>query len=129
MVEEKEPKGITRRQFLKGITALGASALLSSCGVKEKPSGEEPTKAPSPTETGPSYPNPCQNKRANPYSFSRTLSCPGDNKYCRHDDHCRLLKERLCRYWRRGDCYQRSGGSVAGPIWPGLCFLIVGRRS
>jgi hypothetical protein len=62
MVEEKEPKGITRRQFLKGITALGASALLSSCGVKEKPSGEEPTKAPSPTEKVPPTQTPVKTK-------------------------------------------------------------------
>lgn len=62
MVEEKEPKGITRRQFLKGITALGASALLSSCGVEEKPSGEEPTKAPSPTEKVPPTQTPVKTK-------------------------------------------------------------------
>ena len=62
MVEEKEPKGITRRQFLKGITALGASALLSACGVKEKPSGEEPTKAPSPTEKVPPTQTPVKTK-------------------------------------------------------------------
>jgi len=62
MVEERESKEITRRQFLKGITALGASALLSSCGVKEKPSGEEPTKAPSPTEKVPPTQTPVKTK-------------------------------------------------------------------
>jgi len=53
MAQEKEPKGITRRQFLKGITALGASALLSSCGVEEEPVSQKPTETLWPAETTP----------------------------------------------------------------------------
>ena len=60
MAQEKEPKGITRRQFLKGITALGASALLSSCGVEEEPVSPKPTETLSPTETTPPTKVPTQ---------------------------------------------------------------------
>lgn len=51
MVSEEEPKKFTRRQFLKGLGALGASALLSSCGPEKSSSQKTPSpdKEPSPT--------------------------------------------------------------------------------
>ena len=60
MPKEKGPKGITRRQFLKGITALGTSALLSSCGVEEEPVSQKPTETLRPAETTPPTKVPTQ---------------------------------------------------------------------
>ncbi|HAG09723.1 MAG TPA: hypothetical protein DCK87_09240, partial [Desulfotomaculum sp.] len=79
MPQEKEPKGITRRQFLKGATALGASALLSSCGFKGEPAGEQPTKIPSPTETIPPAKAPTQESSPipEPTSTPEIVSIPG----------------------------------------------------
>jgi len=76
MVEEKEPKGITRRQFLKGITALGASALLSSCGVKEEPVSQKPTETLRPAETTPPTKVPTQESSPTPQSTLTPESTP-----------------------------------------------------
>ena len=76
MAQEKEPKGITRRQFLKGITALGASALLSSCGVKEEPVSQKPTETLRPAETTPPTKVPTQESSPTPQSTLTPESTP-----------------------------------------------------
>ena len=85
MAQEKEPKGITRRQFLKGITALGASALLSSCGVEEEPVSQKPTETLRPAATTPppkvptqeSSPIPEPTLTPEPTSTPEVVSLPG----------------------------------------------------
>lgn len=76
MVQEKEPKGITRRQFLKGITALGASALLSSCVVEEEPSPKQPTETPPPTEKVPPVQTPAKTEEPTAVPSPESTSTP-----------------------------------------------------
>ncbi len=76
MAQEKEPKGITRRQFLRGITVLGASALLSSCGVKEEPVSQKPTETLRPAETTPPTKVPAQESSPTPQPALTPESTP-----------------------------------------------------
>ena len=78
MAKEGEPTStrITRRQFLKGITALGASALLSSCDVKEEPVSQKPTETLRPAETTPPTKVPAQESSPTPQPALTPESTP-----------------------------------------------------
>ena len=60
MVNEKEPKKVTRRQFVKGALALGASALIGPGCQPDQPPSSQPEKStdPTPTPTKEASPTP-----------------------------------------------------------------------